>query len=135
MPLHDERIIMKAWIALAIALVGMLGSGGAQATGRKYDGNELLGQCQQYLKLADSEPNFDRIDVGMCAGFVEGVNSMVYFYNDVLKKDDKYCMPYSVTNGQMVRIVVKYLKDNPKLLNKSNTVLVWSAFKDAYPCK
>jgi len=64
-----------------------------QATGRKYDGNELLGQCQQYLKLADSEPNYDRINVGMCAGFVEGVNSMVYFYSDVLKKNDKYCMP------------------------------------------
>lgn len=125
---------MKAWIG-AVALVGMLGSGAAMAADRKYDGNELLGQCQQYLKLADSEPNYDRIDVGICAGLVEGVNSMVYFYSDLLKKDDKYCMPGNVTNGQMVRILVKYLKDNPKLLNKSNTVLMWSAFKDAYPCK
>lgn len=119
---------------MVVALTGMLASGVATAD-RKYDGNELLGQCQQYIKLADSEPNYDRIDVGMCAGFVEGVNSMVYFYSDELKKEDKYCMPGSVTNGQMVRILVKYLKDNPKLLNKSNTVLVWSAFKDAYPCK
>lgn len=126
---------MKAGIAAAVALVGILGSGAVVATDLKYDGNELLMQCQQYLKVADSEKNYDVLAVGLCGGFIGGVNSTVLFYSDVLKKDDKYCMPDSVTNGQMVRIVVKYLKDNPKLLNNGRTGLVWSALRDAYPCK
>lgn len=126
---------MKARMAAAVALVGLLGSGSAQASDLKYDGNELLSQCQQYLKVANSEKNYDVLAVGMCAGFVGGVNSTVLFYSDVLKKDEKYCMPDNVTNAQMVRIVVKYLKDNPKLLNEGRTSLVWSALIDAYPCK
>jgi hypothetical protein len=126
---------MKAGIAAAVALVGTLVSGGAQATDRTYDGNELLAHCQQYIKVADSERNYDVLEAGLCAGFIEGVNSTVYFYSDVLKKNEKYCMPDTVKNAQMVRIVVKYLKDNPKLLNQSRTGLVWAALKDAYPCK
>ncbi|MNR61896.1 hypothetical protein D3C85_1837700 [compost metagenome] len=66
---------------------------------------------------------------------MQGVVSTVYFYSDELKKDAKFCLPGNVTNSQMVRIVVKYLKDNPKNLNEGRTGLVWSALKDAYPCK
>jgi hypothetical protein len=124
---------MKALVG-AVALAGMLGSGAAMAE-RKYDGNELLGQCQQYIKLADSDQSFNHIQAGICTGLVEGVISTVVFYSGVLKKDEKFCMPDNVVNAQMVRIVVKYLKDNPKQLNKMNTVLILDAFKDAYPCK
>ncbi|MFL1524111.1 Rap1a/Tai family immunity protein [Pseudomonas sp. O230] len=126
---------MKVAGIAAAVLVGMMANGGAQASDLKYDGNELLAQCQQYLKVADSERNYDVLAVGICGGFIGGVNSTVFFYSDVLKKDVKYCMPDSVTNGQMVRIVVKYLKDNPKRLNEGRTELVWNAFMDAYPCK
>ena len=41
-------------------------------------------------------------------------------------------MPDDVSYAQEVRIVVKYLKDNPKLLNKDNTTLVWLALEEAY---
>jgi hypothetical protein len=125
---------MKAWIG-AVALVGMLVSSGAMAAKLKYDGNELLGQCQQAIKSADSERDYDRFEAGACAGFVMGVQSTVTFFSEFLNKEDKFCMPDNVTNSQMVRIVVKYLKDNPKNLNLNMTGLVWAALKDAYPCK
>ena len=125
---------MKAGL-MAVALVGILGSGTAMAAGR--DGNELLGQCQHFIRLVDggTARSDEHYDAGTCGGFVQGVNSSVFFYSEVLEKDDKFCVPDSVTNGQLVRIVVKYLKDNPKILNKDRTTLVWLALKDAYPCK
>jgi hypothetical protein len=123
---------MKAWIE-AIALVGMLGSSVAMAEGR--DGNELLTQCQSYIKMIDGERNYTYIDAGACGGFIQGFNGAVQFYSEVLKKDDKYCIPDGVTNAQLGRIVVKYLKDNPKELNESRVTLVWLALRDAYPCK
>lgn len=120
-------------IVLVSSLVGMLGSGGAQAA--DYDGNSLLLQCQQYIKAADSEKNYDRVDAALCLGFLQGVQSSFSFLSDDLKEEAKFCLPNGVTNGQITRIVVKYLKDNPKLLNKNRMGLVWLALTDAYPCK
>lgn len=125
---------MKVGMAAAIALIGMSGSGGAMAADAKFDGNELLAQCQQYLKAADSESNYDRIDAGLCTGFLQGVLGAFTFLREELENDSKFCVPNGVTNVQTARIVVKYLKDNPKLLNLNRTGLVWSALKDAYPC-
>ena len=101
----------------------------------RFDGNELLDQCQQFIKVMDGEKNFNRLDAGTCGGFVQGVSSTVFFYRDELKKDDKFCEPDTTTGNQLVRIVVKYLKDNPKTLNEDRTILVWRALLDTYPCK
>jgi len=125
---------MKAWIG-AVALVGLMASGAAMAAENKDDGNELLAQCQQYIKAMDGEKYYDQIAAGLCGGFVPGVSGTVsYLYGD-LKNEAKFCMPKSVTYGQTVRIVVKYLKDNPKRLNRGRVDLVWTALQDAYPCK
>lgn len=120
---------------MAVAVVGVLGCGAAMAEGG--DGNELLGQCQYYIKLVDggtvrTDAHFD---AGECGGFVDGVVTSTIFYSDDLNKDGKFCVPGTATHSQMVRVVVKYLKDNPKMLNKERTGLVWLALKDAYPCK
>lgn len=120
-------------LMMAIVLAGMLGSGAVMAKGA--DGNELLTQCQSYIKLIDDEKNYSSVNAGACGGFVQGVDSTVQFYSEVLKKDEKYCTPDGVTNTQIVRVVVKFLKDNPQILNKNKTSLVWMALMDAYPCK
>jgi hypothetical protein len=120
---------------MAVALAGILANGAASAAQAKYDGNELLGQCQQYIKAADKEKNYDQYDTALCSGYIQGVVSTTYFFDESLKKEDKFCIPDNVTNGQLVRIVVKYLKDNPKLLNEPRVSLVWIALMDAYPCK
>ncbi|PYY69969.1 hypothetical protein CRX42_13770 [Pseudomonas jessenii] len=125
---------MKAQ-SMVVALVGILGSGAVSAAEASYDGNELLGQCQQYIKAADKERNYDPIAAGLCLGFIHGVDETVTYLRGDLAKDAKFCTPKDITNGQVVRIVVKYLKDNPKLLHKSRGALVWLALNDAYPCK
>jgi hypothetical protein len=120
---------------MAVALAGMLGSGAAMAAESRFDGNELLQQCQSYIKLVDGEKTNDFFSAGICAGFIQGVSNTVHFYSDDVEKDEKFCKPATVTNAQLVRIVVKYLQDNPKDLNQGRMTLVWMALMIAYPCK
>lgn len=120
---------------MAVALVGLLGSGAAMA--KSGDGNELLTQCQYYIKLVDGGTvrNDMHFDAGMCGGFVQGVATSTDHYSEFIPSKLKFCTPDTVTKSQLVRIVLKYLKDNPKDLNEGRMVLVWRAFLDAYPCK
>ncbi|MNJ01850.1 hypothetical protein D3C73_1616130 [compost metagenome] len=66
---------------------------------------------------------------------MQGVLATTFFYSDELRKDEIFCVPTTVTYAQLVRVVVKYLQDNPKDLNKGRMTLVWQALMDAYPCK
>lgn len=123
---------------MAVALGGVVlisASLTASASNFRYDGNELLQQCQQYIKVIDGDRNADAFAASYCEGFVEGVTRTVSFYRSELDKDAKFCIEGGVTNSQVVRVVTKYLNDNPKLLNKDKMLLTWAALKDAYPCK
>lgn len=127
---------MKTWAGV-VALVGMMGCGVVNAADVKFDGNELLLECQYFIKLVDGGTvKTDALfDGGTCGGFVQGVSNATSLYSDALSKEDKFCVDDGVTYAQLVRVVVKFLKDNPKQLNKDRTVLVWLALKDAFPCK
>ncbi|MGH8390422.1 MAG: Rap1a/Tai family immunity protein [Pyrinomonadaceae bacterium] len=124
-------------LLMVVAMVGMLGSGAAMAADVKLDGNQLLVECQHYIKLVDGGTVKTDVlfEAGMCGGFVQGVANTVFFYSDELKKNERFCIPGTVKNSQLVRVVVKYLKDNPKTLNEERMSLVWLSFMDAYPCK
>lgn len=128
---------MKAGLMVVAVVGGVLAgvSGTVSAADLRYDGNELLLNCQQYVRGMDGDKDFNGVGAGMCGGFVQGVDSTNTFLFNDLNSDARFCKPATVTNGQLVRIVVKHLKDNPKLLNKERTGLVWLALKDAYPCK
>lgn len=119
---------MKVFATMT-GLVGVLCSGAAIA-----DGNTLLTQCQQFVKASDRDRDFNQGEAGMCVGFVEGVLSTTAFFSENLESGARLCVPKTATNGQLARVVVKYLKDNPAKLNQGKTGLVWLAMKDAYPC-
>ncbi|MFV3283168.1 Rap1a/Tai family immunity protein [Pseudomonas sp. NY15356] len=114
---------------IAIVLAGVV-AGSCTVSAAGHDGNELLRNCKEFIK----DGSFDALLAGECTGLIRGVASTVYFYSGDLKNDEKFCMPDDVTNGQVARIVIKYLEDNPKILNRPDMALVWEALIDAYPC-
>lgn len=123
---------MKAGIAAAVALVAAMGCGQAMA-----DGNQLLKHCQVAVRNMDAGVS-GNYDTGMCFGMVQGVTESILILNDSLTKDFKLCLPVGsegVSRGQSVKIVTKFLKDNPKLLNEHDSLLIMMAYKQAYPCK
>lgn len=123
-----------AGIVAAVVLVGVLASGGAQAT----DGNTLLNDCQATIRLLDTKlasPN-ETIGIGQCFGMVEAVRSTLVIFEDQIPRSFRGCVPNGgVSNGQSVRIVNKYLHDNPEKLNQDATMLILLAYHEAFPCE
>lgn len=118
---------MKAWIG-AVALVGTLASGQAMAI----TGNEFLEMCENSLSN-DSNKNLT-FTAGYCVGAIQVAGDLLPFANDNIK-GPKVCLPPSVTNKQVTRIVVKHLKDHPESLHLNSTSLMIVALQNAFPCK
>jgi hypothetical protein len=130
---NTKRIIMKAGIAAVVALVASVGCGQATA-----DGNKLLGDCQQAVRAMDktTNPSDEALFVGRCFGMVEGVRNTMGILNSGLPENMKVCFPKNgIDNGQAIRIVDKFLRDNPAMLDKPDAYLTMAAFKQAYPCR
>jgi Ssp1 endopeptidase immunity protein Rap1a len=66
----------------------------------------------------------ESFSAGFCEGLVEGIT-----YSSI-----SVCPTKGVTITQEIRVVVKYLEDNPEKLNQHEAVLVNAALTKAFPC-
>lgn len=100
------------------------------------DGNQLIGQCQAAVKALDgSKANASTFGAGFCMGKVTGVVDMISIFSDRFEKEYRVCMPTpGIQYGQGVRIVAKFLADNPTLLHIEDTILIHMALRRAFPC-
>lgn len=118
-----------------VALAGMLGSGVAIAD----NGTALLNNCQEAIRALEngSMTHNEMFHSGLCLGMMEGVISMMQFYQTSNVPDDyKACFPNdSMSTAQATRIVVKYLKANPEVLHQDATYLTTLALHKAFPCE
>jgi len=113
---------------LCIFVIAFLSNASAYETG-----NELYQDCISNDVSAK----------GICLGYIEGVRlgydlGRVHGYMKYHSPGDVYstphCAPESGTKGQMMDVIIKYLKNNPKIRHKRATDLVHNAFKQAFPC-
>ncbi|WP_063912772.1 Rap1a/Tai family immunity protein [Pseudomonas sp. p21] len=120
--------------SIAVVLSAALGLMSNAALG---NGNELIGQCQAAVKAIDgSQTNASAFGAGFCMGKVTGVMDMISIFSDRFEKQYQICMPTpGIQYGQGVRIVTKYLQDNPTLLHLEDTFLIHMALRRAFPCK
>jgi hypothetical protein len=123
---------MKAWMAV-VALVGAFGCGTAIADDG--DGNELIKECSEAVRGADGLQINSHYDAGYCLGLTQGVRQTMRLLNEDIPPDLRTCFPDGITNGQGMRIVLKYLQDHPARLQEQAVYLVFLAYKTAYPCK
>jgi hypothetical protein len=98
-------------------------------------GSVLLRQCQAAERIAEGEKynTPQAIDGTFCRGYVAGtVDQMVALS---LQTTTVYCLPSNADNDQILRVVLKYLKENPATLNYPAGALVSRAIVAAFPCK
>ena len=98
-------------------------------------GSTLLRQCQAAAKIADggNYTTQQAIDGTFCRDYVAGaVDQMVGLS---VQTTTVYCIPSNADNDQLVRVVLKYLNDNPATLNYPAAALVAKAIIAAFPCK
>lgn len=108
----------------------------AQDYSFKWDGNGLLENCTSLVNAMDSPPvpvtSKEEFQIGWCTGYIQGIASLGV---DAGSFGFNFCIPDKVTDTQLARVVVKWLRDNPKILNQRAVILTVMAIHDAYPCR
>lgn len=102
------------------------------------DGNELLDSCQTAeLFMNDKDRVVNLTDYGNarnCLAEVYGVTATAGAYSTLLEKNHIYkiCLPSNWTTGQIVRVLLKYLRTHPEKLHQDSNFLIRHALLNAY---
>jgi Rap1a immunity proteins len=96
-----------------------------------HSGNEFLSFCSDSV---EDQPQSSMFTQGDCMGFVVGVNDGILLAYIVQNRPLPFCVPHEVINGQILRVVVKYIKDHPQKGYVQTVILEMYALKDAFPC-
>ncbi len=96
-----------------------------------FSGLQLLQQC------ADPVPGEDKMDAlrnvsvwANCRGFVVGSAAMLS-----VASSKEYCPPAEMLDEQVVRVVMKWLEENPREMHQHAAVAVRQALTQAFPCQ
>lgn len=127
------------WIALA-AIAAPLPAAAAETSIGKAPGTELLQRCEPALRLVEARSrrlltDAEYAQAQSCLGFVDG---FVWGHGWAAwreRRDMYYCPPEELTAGQVVPVLVEYLRAHPDRLDASAHVLLFSALSNAYPCQ
>lgn len=113
----------------------------AQAQTEDYpevSGNAFLRLCSVVDKedLTGLEGLHMMACLGYVGGFVQGVETTISFVQSVTKRSPlaPFCKPDDLERGQMVRIVMKYIRENPEKAHLPTAGLIMGALSKAYPC-
>ena len=131
---------------LVPALLGILFFGLPAGTGQKSateqpdigrSGRDFLEVCSSI----DSEGNKDAARIqsdATCLGWVEGFADGFLVYGELLsvpRRDRMACVPPGVTTIQIVRVIKKYLADNPGKARRPTRYIASIALAGAFPCR
>ena len=89
----------------------------------------------------DSEGNRDAARIqrdATCLGWVEGFADGFTVHDELLsvpRRDRMACVPHRVTTIQIVRVIKKYLADNPEKAHRTTRYIASIALAGAFPCK
>jgi hypothetical protein len=108
------------------------------------DGNVLLTKCQPAQHMTDTSPKLSQAEweaAWYCLGFVQGVMDAdaVWQVGETQAHGTKnsnlvYCAPQDASWPQIIRILVKWLEDNPEKLNLPGYVVMHDVMVRTYPC-
>lgn len=106
-------------------------------------GNEYLEICSVLEKPQKQLTEVDFLHSGLCEGFMLGLQDGVGMSFSFMKKgeagsmeDIGVCFPAGDTLelGQIVRVVLKYIRQNPEQAHLQSATLVFMATRAAFPC-
>jgi len=126
---HVELAVKK--LAVALLLLSTLGFP-CNAEDDPGSGNYLLEVCT--IAVQPGGPKKMPTEIGhanYCLGFVSAILSV----GDALPAEARFCIPLTVTSGQAMAVLVKFLKANPEMMHHRAAALAAFAFRQAWPCK
>jgi Rap1a immunity proteins len=116
----------------------------AQTSGASFvdSGNAFLRDCSVMEKgdLTELVEPFQKMEAMGCLSFVGGFVASVEHERTFVKSKTKqdtasaFCLPEDVESIQMVRSLLKYIRDTPAEAHQSTAVLIMKSLGKAYPC-
>ena len=139
-------------LLLVPALLGIFFVSSPASTGQKTtpeqpdisrSGSDFLEVCVSVddKRGVESEGNKDAARMqrdAMCVGWVEGFADGFLVHEELLnvpRKDRMVCVPRGVTTIQTVRVIKKYLADNPGKAHRPTRYIASLALAGAFPCR
>jgi hypothetical protein len=126
---------------LAVFLVCSSGSAGPKSAVEQPDigrsGKDFLEACSKVGNEGSSDPvrvNNDAACLGWAEGFADGFTVHEELLG-VPAKDRMACLPHGVTAIQTVRVIRKYIADNPDKAHRPTRYIASLALAGAFPCK
>jgi hypothetical protein len=102
-------------------------------------GDAFLRQCSVVEKdhdLTSADKSNQMVCAAYVSGFVEGASAAITFSRSKGESPSSlYCTDSDMEAGQLVRVVVKYIRSHPETAHLRTFVLVTRAFQAAYPCR
>jgi len=96
------------------------------------DGNRILSACNELFKIFNSELELDSFDAGKCWGYISASTDIFQIVQ--YESSRIACIPEDTEVSKLVRILIEYLNDHPKDLDRPAFVLISNAFSKEFPC-
>ena len=95
------------------------------------DGNHMLKACVASIASIEGRDS-NPVLAAQCLGFVHAAKSILAFWE--YDETGYVCIPESVSNGQVIRVYVKWMNEHPETLHELDAFLFFSAMRESFPC-
>jgi hypothetical protein len=133
--------LLSVFILVAVCLVCSSGSVGSRRTAEQPDisssGSKFLEICSDIDNQANGDP-IRLHNLATCLGWVEGFRDGFSVHDELLgvpEKDRMVCVPSAITTIQIVRVMKKYIAENPDKAHRATRFIASLALARAFSCK
>jgi Rap1a immunity proteins len=133
--------LLSVFTLIAVGFVCSPDSVGSKSAVGQLDISRSGSDFVQVCSSIDSEWKADPVRIrndATCLGWVEGFGNGFTVHDELLsvpEKDRMICMPLKVTTIQIVRVMKKYVADNPDKAHRATRFIASLALARAFPCK
>ncbi|HET9942600.1 MAG TPA: Rap1a/Tai family immunity protein [Terriglobia bacterium] len=118
--------------SLLLLLLGLQLNAYGQSADKFESSEHLLAACKAGVRAIDGDRTAKATDWNICVGYISG------FLDGLLSERVNakvICVPEKVTLGQLARVMVKHLEENPNTLHLHRVMGIEEALFRAYPCR
>jgi hypothetical protein len=126
---------------LAVCLVCSSGTAGPKSAAEQPDisrsGSNFLEVCSS-VDSGENKSSLQTYNDASCLGWVDGFNDGFTVHDELLnvpRRDRMACMPRGVSSIQIVRVIKKYIANNPDKARRPTRYIASLALAHAFPCK
>lgn len=136
--------LLAIFFVCSSARTGFVCSAGSTAPQSAAEQRDISRSGSDFLEVCssiDSEGNKDAARIqrdATCLGWVQGFEDGFLVYGELLnvpRKDRMACVPRGVTTVQLVRVIRKYLAENPAKAHRPTRYIASIALAGAFPCR